>query len=55
MGADAYVKVVQNYIDSILNGSQQDLSIDHEYKGSDLTLFAEIKARFNLLRKGYFS
>jgi methionyl-tRNA formyltransferase len=47
-GADAYVHVIKDYVDGKLTGESQDLSIGKEYRGFELTLRPEIKARLNM-------
>ncbi len=48
VGADAYVKVVDDYMNARLKGQKQDLSIGKEYRGYELTLLPEMKARLNI-------
>ena len=47
-GAEALVKLMQRYLAGRLEGIPQDLSLGREYRGSDLTLGPEMKARFRL-------
>ncbi|UTW55877.1 formyl transferase [Kordiimonas sp. SCSIO 12610] len=47
-GTEAYVNVIENYMNDQLNGYTQDLSIGKEYRGYELTIVPEIKARLNL-------
>jgi len=47
-GADAYARVVRQYLEGRLEGEPQDLRVGREYRGADLTIFAEIGARFRL-------
>jgi methionyl-tRNA formyltransferase len=49
-GADAYVRVVQHYLAGTLSGAVQDLRLGREYRGSDLSLFSELIARFRVAR-----
>lgn len=49
-GAEAYGRVVRRYLDGGLTGMPQDLSIGREYRGAELTLGPELKARFQLWR-----
>jgi methionyl-tRNA formyltransferase len=49
-GADAYGRVIRRYLEGELTGVHQDLSIGREYRGSELTLGPELKARFRLWR-----
>jgi len=47
-GAEAYAKVMQQYLDKGLEGVPQDLRVGREYKGKELNLGSEIVARVRL-------
>ena len=49
-GSEAYVRVVQAYLAGKLAGAPQDLGIGREYRGSDLTIGPELRARLLLAR-----
>ena len=49
-GAEAYGRVVRRYLEGEASGAPQDLSKGREYRGSELTLGPEIRARFRLWR-----
>lgn len=49
-GAADYVSVIAKAKAGPLSGEAQDMTIGREYRGSDLTLKAEMKARRNLAR-----
>jgi methionyl-tRNA formyltransferase len=52
-GAEAYGRVVRRYLLGRLSGVPQDLSIGREYRGSELTLGPELKARFRLRKMAF--
>jgi methionyl-tRNA formyltransferase len=49
VGGELYTEVVQQYLDGTLEGEPQDHSLGREYRGKELTVIAQLRARWSVL------